>query len=241
MRDNRFIRTEAMIGSEAMQRLRFSKVMVVGSGAVGGYAIEALARSGVGTLYIVDFDVFDISNINRQILATSSTIGRKKAEVAKERVLDINPDCNVVIVDMFLDKSNIDKIFEYDVDYYIDAIDTIGPKCCLIGNLLEKKKDFISSMGAGRRLDPSMIKVVKLEKTRDCALAKLIRKYLRRNGVDISDVVCVYSSEKPMETDFGLFDIEKREDKFPLGSIATITAIFGLTLANEVIKRIAKI
>ena len=132
MTDERFMRTELILGKEAIKKLENSTVMVVGLGAVGGYALEALARSGVGHLILVDFDVFEISNINRQILALTSTLGQKKTEIAKQRVLDINPNCRVEIVDCFVNHENIDTILNRKIDFAVDAIDSIKEKCEMI-------------------------------------------------------------------------------------------------------------
>ena len=142
MKNNRFVRTSALLGNEAMEKIKSSSVMIVGLGAVGGYALEAIARSGVGNLVLVDFDEFDETNINRQILALSSTIGKKKTRIALERVKEINPDCNVIIKDMFVDENNVDELLSSNPDFVIDAIDSIKPKCMLIKALIDKNIDF---------------------------------------------------------------------------------------------------
>lgn len=217
--------------------------MVIGCGAVGGYVIEALARSGVGRIIVVDFDVFDISNINRQVLALTSTIGRKKADVAKERILEINPECDVVIKDMFVKTETVPELLEMNPDFIVDAIDSLNPKCCLIEELVKASVPFISSMGAARKTDPFQIRYDKLNKTSVCPLARFIRKRLKRRGVDISKVNCVYSSEEANLTDYSAFgenfDVtDENLTRLPLGSLPTITAIFGLIIANEVLKKI---
>lgn len=243
MENKRFIRTKALIGEEACDKLTSSTVMVVGCGAVGGYVIEALARSGVGRLIVVDFDVVDESNINRQIFALSSTIGKKKAEVARQRILDINPDCEVVVVDMFVNGGNICDLLEYEPDYIVDAIDTLGPKCELLVQLSQQDIPFISSMGAARKTDTSQIKVGNLNKTYNCSLARFIRKRLKKRGVDIGEITCVYSTELPLDTDTNIFCEEVVEGevvKSPLGSLCAITGIFGLTIAGEVLREISK-
>ena len=243
MDKSRFVRTRALLGEEAMQKIYASTVMVIGCGAVGGYVIEALARSGVGKIIVVDFDVFDISNINRQILALTSTIGRKKAEVAKERILEINPACDVVIKEMFVKSENVDELLEMKPDFIIDAIDSLNPKCCLIEALVKAEIPFISSMGAARKTDPFLIRFDRLNKTKVCPLARFIRKRLNRRGVDISKVNCVYSIEEANQTDYSAFgeDFDATDEsiqRLPLGSLPTITATFGLIIANEVIKRL---
>lgn len=230
------MRTRALLGDKAMEKIHSSCVMVIGAGAVGGYVIEALARSGVGKLIIVDFDVFDISNINRQILALDSTVGRKKIEVASERILEINPNCEVVVLDMFINHENVDELLSYNPDYVVDAIDSLGPKCSVIEAFANKDIKFISSMGAARKIDPSKIKVGKLNDTTGCALARFIRKRLKRRGVEISKIKCVFSSEDPIETDVSVFESDELEgQRLPLGSLPTLTAIFGMTIANVVI------
>lgn len=217
--------------------------MVVGCGAVGGYAIEALARSGVGKLIIVDFDVFDISNINRQILALSSTIGRKKTEVAKERILEINPDCEVIIKEMFVNSETLPELLSLKPDFVIDAIDSLNAKCCLIEALVNQNFKFITSMGAARKTDPFKIGYEKLNRTQICPLARFIRKRLKRRGVDLSQINCVYSYEQANETDYEAFgeNFDAQDEnlkRLPLGSLPTITAIFGLIIANEALKQI---
>lgn len=243
MNESRFVRTKALLGDEAMQKIYNSCVMVVGAGAVGGYVIEALARCGVGKLIIVDFDSFDVSNINRQIFALTSTIGRKKVEAAKERVLDINPECEVIVKDMFVNSDNVGELFSYNPDFIVDAIDSLNPKCNLIEAMVSKEIRFISSMGAARKIDPFSIKLGSLSKTVNCSLSKFVRKRLKRRGVDISLVNCVSSTEAPMDTNLEVFNEETVEnsERLPLGSMPTITAIFGLIIANEVIRQISDI
>lgn len=240
MDDKRFIRTKALLGDDAMEKIYASSVMVVGAGAVGGYVLETLARAGVGKIIIVDFDKFDISNINRQILATTSTVGLKKIEVAKKRILDINPECEVVVLDMFVNSENVHELLDFKPDFIVDAIDSLNAKCNLIEALVKSGINFISSMGAARKLNPYLIRVGSLNKTLNCPLARFIRKRLKRRGVDLSNVNCVYSTELPQETDLDVFDDEQVEDvnRLPLGSMPTITAMFGLFIADEVIKQI---
>lgn len=252
MENKRFLRTEALLGAEGMERLKNAKVMIIGLGAVGGYALEALARSGIGKLVLVDFDVFDESNINRQILATTSTIGRKKTAVAAERVKEINPECEVTVLDMFVNADTLDEIINIKVDYVVDAIDALNPKCCLMEALYHKGTPFISSMGAALKSDPSCIKVSRLSRTENCNLAKFIRKRLKKRGIDISKITCVASNEQCNLPETAIFEDEdvdentvisceaKGRKRHTLGSLPTITAIFGLTIANEIIKNISK-
>ena len=251
MENRRFLRTEALLGHNGLERLRGARVMVVGLGAVGGYALEALARAGIGHLTLVDFDVFDESNINRQILALTSTIGRKKTEVARERVLDINPDCNVKIIETFVNADTLPQLCAEPVDYVVDAIDALNPKCCLMETLYRHGIPFISSMGAALKTDVSRIGVRRLNRTENCSLARFVRKRLKRHGVDISQIVCVASDEQANLPATALFNDDKNDvnplvsngrngrKRLTMGSLPTVTAVFGLTIANEIIKNIS--
>ena len=240
MPDNRFMRTEALLGSDALKKLRNSTVMIVGVGAVGGYALEALARAGVGKFVIVDFDVFDITNINRQILALSSTVGRKKIDVAQERLLDINPKAKVKTLDLFVNDETIPQILKQKVDFVIDAIDSLNPKCQLAEALYSTDIPFISSMGAAIKTDPSKIFYGSLNQTKNCGLAKFMRKRLKKRGLDLSKICCVSSTEQCSLPETAIFETKETptqgRKRNTLGSLPTITAIFGLTIANEVIK-----
>lgn len=241
--DERFMRTKLLLGEDGLKRLQQATVMIIGLGAVGGYALEAIARAGVGHLILVDFDIFDASNINRQILALSSSIGRKKTEVAKERVLEINPQCEVEIRNVFVNSDTIPALLNEKVDFVIDAIDALNPKCCLIEALCQSGIPFATSMGAALKSDPSLIRLCSLNQTKNCGLAKFIRKRLKRRGVDLAQVTCVASEEQVDLGEGGLLVNEESENgtraRNTLGSLPTITAIFGLTIANYVIKRLA--
>lgn len=236
---DRLTRTRMLLGDEGLSRLQNAAVMVVGLGAVGGYALEALARSGIGRLVLVDFDVFDESNINRQILALTSTVGQKKTEVARRRVLDINPDCIVETRDMFVNAYTLPQLLDIPVDFVVDAIDALNPKCCLMEALYERGIPFISSMGAALKTDPSFIKCGTLSASKNCGLAKFIRKRLRKRGLEISRINCVYSDEQVCLPETALAfdgdDASAGRVRHTLGSLPTITAIFGLTIANYVI------
>lgn len=236
----RLMRTGLLLGEQGIEKLQHATVMVAGVGAVGGYALEAIARAGVGHLILVDFDVFDETNINRQILALGSTVGRKKIEVAKERVLDINPHCNVEVRDVFINNDTLPALLDEKVDFVIDAIDSLSSKCSLIEALLARKIPFISSMGAALRTDTSFIKLGTLDKTKNCGLAKHLRQRLRRRGADIKKVRCVYSDEPAGERRKQAVVVNVNpEERNVLGSLPTITAIFGLMMANEAIKTLA--
>lgn len=239
MTELRFMRTAALLGQNGLQNLQHSTVMIVGLGAVGGYALEAIARSGVGHLILVDFDRFDETNINRQILALDSTLGQKKTDVACERVQQINPACLVEIKDLRLSKENINTLFSQKVDYVIDAIDEMPAKCALMKFLAEKKIPFISSMGAALKTDASCVKVAKLSQTINCPMARRIRQILKKDGANIADIDCVFSSEQCILPENAI-TANPSGGKSVLGSLPTITAIFGLMIAHYVIKTLAK-
>lgn len=243
LKNNRLLRTEMLLGSAGMQKLKNASVMIIGLGAVGGYALEAIARAGVGHLVLVDFDVFEESNINRQILALSSTLGRKKTEVAAERVQQINPNCRVEIVDAFVNSETLPELLQRKTDYVIDAIDALNPKCCLMEELYKRGIPFISSMGAALKSDPSYIRCAPLSSSKNCGLAKFIRKRLRKRGINISSIISVFSDEQINLPDTAIQMLETAEQegraRNTMGSLPTITAIFGLTLANYVIKHLS--
>ena len=217
-------RLRALIGDEKIRLLQNATVMVVGCGAVGSFAIEALARCGIGNLILIDFDCVEESNINRQIFALHSTLMRKKVAIARERVADINPDINVIALDIFFDENTT---LDMRPDFVIDAIDTVGSKIALYGWCRKNNVPFISSMGAARKTDPSKIKIAKISKTFACPLAARIRKLARDNH--LGDFPVVFSTETPTPH-------TTKEKNF--GSIITVTGTFGLTLANYVIRQI---
>jgi tRNA A37 threonylcarbamoyladenosine dehydratase len=235
--DDRFKRTRLLLGEDGMSRLASARVLVVGLGAVGGYATEALARSGVGHLRLVDCDKISLSNCNRQLLALTSTIGQPKAALARARVLDINPDCDVDARECFANAETYAGLFE-GRDVVVDAIDSLGPKVGLISAALEAKLPIFSSMGAARRRDPTKIAVADISKTSFCPLARAVRLRLHRRGIE-TGVTCVYSTEPAPEDSFvppSAEDIPDRgRARVVMGSLPTITGIFGLTLANAVI------
>ena len=217
-------RLRALIGDENIKRLQNATIMVVGCGAVGSFAIEALARCGVGNLILIDFDKIEKSNINRQIFALHSTLGRTKVAVARERVADINPDINVTALDVFFDENTALPVRP---DFVIDAIDTISSKIALYRWCRDNGVRFISSMGAARKTDPSKIKIAKISKTFACPLAARIRKSVR--DMNLGDFPVVFSTETPTPH-------ASKEKNF--GSIITVTGAFGLQMANWVIRQI---
>lgn len=233
----RFQRTEALLGAEAVQKLNDSTVLVVGLGAVGGFALEALARAGVGHFILADFDSFEISNINRQILALDSTIGQKKIEVARQRIEQINSECKVEPEDIFVTNENIDILLKRKIDFVVDAIDNISSKCALIKALQEKKIKFISSMGAALKTDVSSIQTAKLSETKNCKMARKIRHNLKKCGVQLENIDCVFSSEVPNLNENAIIS-HSLEGRKILGSMPTVTAIFGLIMAHFVILKL---
>ena len=218
-----FDRTKLLLGEENLEQLKSKRVAVFGVGGVGGYAVEALARSGVGTLDLIDKDVVDETNINRQIIALQSTIGQPKVEVAKARCLDINPDMTVNTHQVFYLPETANQFDFKSYDYVIDAIDTVTGKLQLIEAANEANVPIISSMGAGNKLDPTQFEVADISKTSVCPLAKVMRKELRDRGIEHLKVV--YSKEAPIK-------IEARSP----GSVAYVPSVVGLIIASEVIK-----
>ena len=229
-----FSRTEILLGKSAMEKLKNARVAVFGVGGVGGYVVEALARSGVGTLDLIDNDSVSESNVNRQIIALHSTIGRAKVDVAKERVKDINPDICVHAHKVFYLPETADEFDFTKYDYVVDAIDTVSGKLALIERAKEAKVPVISSMGAGNKLDPTAFEVADIQKTSVCPLARVMRRELKKRGID--HVKVVYSKEEPLPS-----PLQDEESGKPIpGSIAFVPSVVGLILAGEVIKDLIK-
>lgn len=224
--EDQFQRTRQLLGSEEVDRLQNASVLLFGVGGVGGFTCEALARAGVGRIHIVDKDVVDITNINRQIIATHDTVGRPKVEVMKERILSINPAAVVEATECFYLP---DRAAEFDFgayDYVIDAIDNVSAKLSIICEAKAAGTPVISSMGTGNKLDPTRFEIADIHKTSVCPLAKVIRKGLKDRG--IKDVKVLYSREEPVRT--GL--------RTP-ASVSFVPSVAGLIIAGEVIKDLA--
>lgn len=223
-------RTGLLIGAEGIERLKDSFVVLAGTGAVGGYVLEGLVRAGVGHIRVVDHDVFSESNLNRQVLATRYTVGRPKAEVAAERALSINPEISIEKMDCMVTAETADAILAGEPDVLADAIDTVEHKVALLRRSAELGIPAFSSMGAASHFETSRIKVATLKKTNTCPLAASVRSRLR--DIDTGSITCVYSEEpvivKPSERD--------EHGKSILGSLPTVPAVFGMTLANEIIR-----
>ena len=235
---NRFQRTEALLGADSIDKLKNSSVAIFGIGGVGGYVTEALARSGVGHFLLVDSDDVDITNINRQIIALSSTVGRSKVEVMKERILDINDKADVEIRKCFYLPENAHEFDFSKYDYIVDAVDTVTAKINIISKAKECGVKIISAMGAGNKLDPTAFKVADISKTKVCPLAKVMRYELKKRG--IKGVKVVYSEEMPAvtgmkATDEVNGDTASKRRAIP-ASIAFAPSVMGLIMASEVIK-----
>ena len=182
--DERFQRLSLLIGEGCVNMFSSKTVLVLGIGGVGGYVVESLARSGIGTLILVDSDIIDITNINRQIIALDSTIGEKKVDVFCKRIHEINPNCKVICYDEFIDSSNYTELFKYKIDYFVDACDTVSTKKLVIQYCLINHIPIISSMGVGNRIDPSELEILDIKRTMGDPLARIIRKYLREENID---------------------------------------------------------
>lgn len=230
---NQFSRTELLFGTEAVEKLKNSRVAVFGIGGVGGYTVEALVRSGVGELDLIDNDDVSLTNINRQIIATHSTIGMSKVDVAKARCIDINPDVKINTHKVFYLPENSGEFDFTQYDYIVDAIDTVAGKLEIIENANKAGVPIISSMGAGNKLNPTMFEVSDIYKTSVCPLAKAIRLGCKKRG--IKKLKCVYSKENAM-TPISELDEEVTSKRQTPGSNAFVPSVVGLIIASEVIK-----
>ena len=233
--NEQFLRTELLLGREALAKLKKARVAVFGIGGVGGYVVEALVRAGVGTLDLIDSDVVDLSNINRQIIALHSTVGRPKVEVAKERARDINPDVKVNCYQCFYLPENAEQFDFTQYDYVADAIDTVSGKIALIEQAHKAGTPVISAMGAGNKLNAAAFEVADISKTSVCPLAKVVRKALRERGIEHSKVV--YSREQPYKPTVCVNDSGKRPTT---ASVSFVPPVVGLLMAGEIIKDLVK-
>ncbi len=234
-----FSRTQRLLGTEAMLTLKNAHVAVFGLGGVGSYAAEALARSGVGRMTLVDMDTVCISNINRQLVADFETLGRKKTEVMRERIARVNPEAEVFCYDIFYSEESADALALADLDYIVDAIDTVVSKLTLICHAQAAGVPIVSSMGAGNKLDPTRLQVDDIYKTSVCPLAKVMRRELRARGVEALKVV--YSKEEPIQPlDEAQIKAECTYKRKPPGSVAFVPPAAGLILAAEVVRDLIK-
>ena len=235
--NEQFLRTQMLLGTEALERLRNARVAVFGIGGVGGYTVEALARSGVGQLDLIDSDSVSVSNINRQILATHSTVGLPKVEAARRRILDINPDCVVRTHQVFYTPETAGLFDFTQYDYIVDAIDTVTGKLQLAERARDAETPIISCMGTGNKLDATAFEVSDISKTTMCPLARIMRKELGKRGIKHMKVV--YSKEEAL-TPTGWEEEAAALGKRQIpGSVAFVPGVAGLILAGEVIKDIA--
>ena len=220
----RFERFQKVIGSSNLELLSKKSVLILGCGGVGGYVADALARSGIGQIILVDYDVVEESNINRQIIALSSTIGKYKVDVLEERIKDINQDCKVIKVKSFIDNDNYLELFQYKIDFFIDCCDTMLVKKLVMKESLKRNILFISSMGTGNKMDPSKLEIVDLRKTINDPLARVLRKFVKDEKIN-KKIMVLSSRELPVKTG----------DRTP-GSTAFVPASAGLLIASYVVR-----
>lgn len=233
---DRFSRTEVLLGEGSIEMLKRARVAVFGVGGVGGYVVEALARSGVGAIDVIDNDTVNITNLNRQIIATQSTVGRDKVDVIKERVLDINPECVVRAHKCFY-LPETERQFDFSqYSYVVDAVDTVTAKISLVMKCNECRVPVISSMGAGNKLDPTAFEVADIYKTSVCPLAKVMRHELKKRGVKKLKVV--FSKEEPIKV--SVTDEPGVMKRAIPGSVAFVPSVVGLIIAGEVVKDLTK-
>ena len=220
----KFSRLEKVIGSDNVNDLSKKSVLVLGVGGVGGYVVEALARSNIGTLILVDYDKVEESNINRQIIALNSTIGRSKVDVLEERIKDINSGCKVIKIDKFIDDNNYLELFDNNIDYFVDACDTVLVKKLVIKECLKRNIPFISSMGTGNKLDPSKLEIIDIRKTINDPLARLLRKFVKDEKIN-KKIMVLSSKELPIKTG----------ERTP-GSSAFVPSSAGLLIASYIVR-----
>ncbi|MCH4886614.1 tRNA threonylcarbamoyladenosine dehydratase [Acidaminobacter sp. JC074] len=233
--DNKFIRSAMLLGEDGIDKLKDKKVAVFGIGGVGSFVVEALARTGIGHIVLIDFDDIVESNINRQIHAHTQTVGQLKVEAMKERIKLINPDITVTALPVLFNKDNLELISN-DLDYVVDAIDMVTSKLLIIERCKELDLPFICSMGTGNKLNPAMLEVADISKTSMCPLAKVMRNELKKRR--IKKVKVVYSKEQPLKP----FELETSESRRSTpGSVSFVPSVAGLIIASEVIKDILEI
>ncbi|GLB58321.1 tRNA threonylcarbamoyladenosine dehydratase [Cytobacillus sp. NCCP-133] len=240
---HQFSRNELAIGKEGLEKMKNSTVAVLGIGGVGSFAAEALARSGVGRLVLVDKDDVDITNVNRQVIALLSTVGKPKVDLMKERIEDINPECEVIALKMFYTEETYEQFFEYGLDFVVDASDTISYKIHLMKECLKRNIPLISSMGAANKMDPTRFQIADIFKTHTDPIAKVIRTRLRKEGIR-KGVPVVFSDESPIiirediRKTVGKDDAEIRKAKMPPSSNAFVPSVAGLVMASYVVRQL---
>ena len=238
MMNEQFSRTQILLGEEAVAKLQKARVAVFGIGGVGGYTVEALARCGVGQLDLIDSDTVTISNINRQILATHSTVGMLKVDATKARILDINPSCTVRTYPIFYLPDTAEQFDFTAYDYIVDAIDTVTGKLQLVERAVAVGTPIICSMGTGNKLDPAAFQVSDISKTSMCPLARIMRKELKKRGINHLKVV--YSQEEALTPEVDPEELARTGKRQIPGSVAFVPGAAGLILAGEVVKDLIK-
>ncbi len=223
-------RTEILLGAQSLKQLQQSHVLLAGLGGVGSWVAEFLVRTGIGNLTIIDSDTVEVSNINRQLPALHSTIGKLKTDVMKERLLDINPQINIQVISCYIHDDTLEPILSSPYDLVIDAIDTLSPKVWFLAIALKKGYRIVSSMGSGARLDPTKIRVDDISKTRNCTLARSVRKRLHRLGIT-NGFYAVYSEELPRK--HAVIEQEGRNKKSVVGSVVFVTAAFAAAVVSK--------
>ncbi|MEK4028700.1 tRNA threonylcarbamoyladenosine dehydratase [Pseudobacillus sp. FSL P4-0506] len=242
---HQFSRNELAFGQEGLDILKNSTVAILGIGGVGSFSVEALARSGVGRLVLVDKDTIDITNVNRQLPALLSTIGQPKAEVMKQRIADINPECEVITLNMFYTEETYEEFFKYGLDFVVDASDTISYKIHLMKECLKRNIPIISSMGAANKMDPTRFQITDISKTHTDPIAKVIRTRLRKEGIR-KGIPVVFSDESPIviredvRKIVGNDQAEIRKAKMPPASNAFVPSVCGLVMASYVVRELLK-
>ena len=223
-KQHKFSRLEMLVGEDCLNVLKSKSVLILGVGGVGGYVAESLARSGIGTLILVDFDTIDETNINRQIIALESTIGLKKVDVLEKRIKDINSDINVIKIDKFIDCDNYITLFDNKIDFFVDACDTVSTKKAVIKYCLDNDIKFITSMGTGNKFDPSKLEIIDIRKTVNDPLARIMRKFVKDLKTNKKVMVCT-SSELPVKTG----------ERTP-GSTAFVPSSAGLLIGSYIVR-----
>lgn len=216
-------RLELLIGKEKIEKLRGKKILVIGLGGVGGYVVESLVRSGIESIIIVDNDVVDITNLNRQIIATRDSIGKMKTLEFEKRIKSINPDCKVKTISEFITKDNIDKLFDEKIDYLIDACDTVSTKKLIIDNCIKENISFVTCLGTGKRLRPELLTITDIRNTKYDPIARILRKHVKDSNYK-EKVMCLFSEEEPIECKEGI------------GSNSFVPPSAGLLIASYVIR-----
>ncbi len=222
-----FERVESLIGSDNLEKIKKKTVLVLGIGGVGGYVVESLVRCGISNIIIVDHDIVDETNLNRQIIALNSTIGKKKVDVMEERIKNINKECNVIKYDLFFDSNTKDEILNNKIDFIVDSCDSVNSKKLIIEEALKRKIDFISSMGTANKLDPTKLEITDIRKTVNDPLARIMRKFVKDSKIK-DKVVVLSSTELP------------KKNGTVLGSVSFVPSSAGLLITSYIINKIIK-